>query len=98
MTTLNLFGVMTGLPEYDERANINNVNINDVITYKVKGYWIFSVVLGTTPSMIKVIDLICENTFNGVNLYINNKQNNITKCSLGPKRRIFKVKNVIRVI
>jgi len=35
---------MVGLPKYGERASINNVNINDVITYKVKGYYIFSVV------------------------------------------------------
>ena len=63
--------IMTGLPEYGGRANIDNVNINDVITYNVKGYWIFSVVIGTTPTMIQVVDLFCENTINGVNLYIN---------------------------
>jgi len=42
MTTANKFGVMTGLPEYGERANIVNVNIDDIITYRVKGYWVFS--------------------------------------------------------
>lgn len=96
MTTINRFALMTGLPEYGERANINNVNINDVITYRVKGYWVFSVVLGTTPTMIKVVDLISENTNYGVNLYINNKQNTITKCSLNPARSIFKVRNINR--
>jgi len=94
MTTVNRFALMTGLPEYGERANINNVNINDVITYRVKGYWVFSVVLGTTPTMIKVVDLICENTNNGVILYINNEQNITTKCLLSPTRRIFKVRNI----
>jgi len=94
MTTINRFALMTGLPEYGLRVNINNVNINDIITYRVKGYWIFSVVLGTTPTMIKVVDLICENTNNGINLYINNEQNATTKCLLKPTRKIFKVRNV----
>jgi len=97
MTTANKFAVMNGLPEYGERANIVNVNIDDVITYRVKGYWVFSVVLGTTPTMIKVVDLICENTINGVNLYINYKQNLTTKCLLNPSRRIFKVRNINRL-
>jgi len=86
--------IMTGLPQYGGRANIDNVNINDVITYSVKGYWIFSVVIGTTPSMIKVVDLFCENTINGVNLYINKIQNSTTKCLLSPSRRLFKVRNI----
>jgi hypothetical protein len=97
MTTNTRFAVMTGSPVYGERANINNVNIGDVISYKVKGYWVFSVVLGTTPTMIKVVDLICENTLNGVNLYINNQQNITTKCLLKPTRRIFKIRNIDRV-
>ena len=97
MTNANKFAVMTGLPEYGERANIDNVNVNDVITYRVKGYWIFSVVLGTTPTMIKVIDLCCENAIDGVNLYINRKQNSTTKCLLKPSRRIFKIRNINRL-
>jgi hypothetical protein len=97
MTNANKFAIMTGLPEYDERANIVNVNMGDVITYRVKGLWIFSVVIGTTPTMIKVIDLFCENTIDGVILYINRKQNSTTKCLLKPSRRIFKVKNINRL-
>ena len=97
MTTFNRFAVMTGLPEYGERANIINVNINDVITYKVKGCWVFSLVFGTTPTMIKVVDLFCENTIDGVNLYINSKLNSTTKGLLQPSRRIFKVVNVNRL-
>ena len=97
MTNANKFGVMTGLPEYGERANIVNVNINDVITYKVDGKMIFSVVIGTTTTMIQVVDLFCENTIDGVNLYINRKQNSTTKCLLKPSRRIFKVKNINRL-
>jgi hypothetical protein len=85
---------MTGLPEYGERANIVNVNIDDIITYRVKGYWVFSVVIGTTSTMIQVVDLFCENTIDGVNLYINTTQNSTTKCLLNPSRRIFKVKNI----
>jgi len=97
MTPSNKFAIMTGLPEYGERANIVNVNIDDVITYRVKGYWVFSAVIGTTPTMIQVIDLICENTINGVNLYINRNQNYTTKCLLKPSRRIFKVRNINRL-
>ena len=97
MTTANKFAVMTGLPEYSERANIVNVNLDDVITYRVKGYWVFSVVTGTTTTMIQVVDLFCENTIDGVNLYINRKQNFTTKCLLNPSRRIFKVRNVNRL-
>jgi hypothetical protein len=94
MTTANKFAVMTGLPEYGARANIVNVNIDDVITYRVKGYWVFSAVIGTTPTMIKVIDLCCENAIDVVNLYINRKQNSTTKCLLKPSRRIFKIRNI----
>ncbi len=93
-TTTDKFAVMIGLPEYGERANIVNVNIDDVITYKVKGLWVFSVVIGTTPTMIKVIDLFCENTIYGVNLYINRTKNSTTKCLLNPSRRIFKIRNI----
>ena len=94
MTIANKFAVMNGLPEYGQRANIVNVNIGDVITYRVKGYWVFSAVIGTTSTMIQVIDLFCENTIDGVNLYINRKQNSTTKCLLQPSRRIFKVRNI----
>jgi hypothetical protein len=97
MTTSNKFAIITGLPEYGERANNINVITGDVITYKVKGLWIFSVVVGTTPTMINVFDLICENTDYGINLYINHKKNPTTKCSLGMGRRIFKVRNINRV-
>ena len=97
MTTANKFAVMNGLPEYGERANIVNVNIDDVITYRVKGYWVFSVVIGTTSTMISVVDLFCENTIDGVNLYINRTQNSTTKCLLKPSRRIFKVRNINRL-
>ena len=85
------FAVMSGLPEYGERATINNVSEKDVLTYKVHGFWKFSAVVGTTSTMIKVIDLICENTSDGVNLYINSEKNSTTKCLLKPTRRIFKV-------
>lgn len=97
MTPTNRFGIITGFPEEGERAYINNVNINDVITYKVKGQRVFSVVLGTTTTMIKVVDLICEYTNNGVILYINSQQNVTTKCSLKPTRRLFKIRNVTRL-
>ena len=97
MTTSNKFAIMTGLPKYGERVDIVNVNINDVITYRVKGLWVFSVVIRTTPTMIQVIDLFCENTTDGVNLYINRKQNSTTKCLLKPSRRIFKIRNINRL-
>ena len=92
--TSTRFAWMNGLPEYGERVLISNVRIKDVITYKVKGRWVFSVVSGITPTMIKVVDLICENTNLGVTLYINHEQNTTTKCLLNPTRRIFKIMNV----
>ena len=55
--TTECFAVMNGLPMYNQRAKVGNVIINDIITYRVKGKWIFSVVTGTTPSKIDVIDL-----------------------------------------
>ena len=97
MTTPNKFAVMTGLPEYGERANIDNVNIDDVITYQVNKYWIFSVVIGTTTTMIKVRDLFCENTIDGVNLYIKSTTNSVTHNDVNPKRRVIKVKNINRL-
>ena len=97
MTTANKFALMTGLPEYGDRVNIVNVNIDDVITYRVNGYWVFSVVIGTTPTSIQVNDLFCENTNYGVNLYKSRKQNSTTKCKLTPSRRIFKVLNINRL-
>ncbi len=97
MTISTKIAVMTGIPEYNERVNIFNVNIDDIITYKTKGYWIFSVVIGKTTTMIKVVDLFCENTVDGVNLYINTKQNSTTKCLLNPSRRIFKVRNIKKI-
>ena len=97
MTTTNKFAVIYGLPEYGERVNIVNVNIDDVITYRVKGYWVFSVVIGRTTTMIQVVDLFCENTVNAINLYINKKQNSTTKNLLNSSRRIFKVININRL-
>ena len=91
---MNCFAIIHGLPVYGLRAKINNVNINDVITYKVNGIFIFSVVTGTTPVIFDDPDLICENTPNGINLYINHKQNYITKCLLKESRRMIKIKNV----
>ena len=91
---------MTGLPEYDkqrDRAKRHNVNVGNVITYKVKGKWILSVVKGTTTTAIQVDDLFCENTIDGVNLYRNMNQNVTTKGLIGVRRSIFKVRNIIRL-
>jgi hypothetical protein len=97
MTTSKKFAVMPGLPEHGERANIINVNLDDVLTYIVQEKWVYSVVIGTTDAAIKVVDLFCENTIDGVNLYINRKKNSTTKCLLKPSRRIFKVRNINRL-
>lgn len=88
---MNCFAVIHGLHVYGLRAKINNVNINDVITYKVNGIFIFSLVIGTTAVIFDDTDLICENTQNGINLYINHKQNYITKCLLKESRRMIKI-------
>lgn len=96
MTTSTRFAWMNRLPEYGERVILSNVRINDVITYKVKDRWVFSLVSGTTPTMIKVVDLICENTNVGISLYINHEQNTTTKGLLKPTRKIFKIRNVTR--
>ena len=97
MTTANKFAVITGLPEHGERVNIVNVNLDDVITYRVNGYRVYSVVIGTTTTMIQVRDLFCEITIDGINLYIDRKKNSTTKCLLKPSRRIFKVRNINRL-
>ena len=98
MTTA--FAVITGLPEYNkkrDRANLFNVNLGDVITYKTNGLMIFSVVKGTTTTAIQVDDLICENTIDGVYLYRNMKQNITTKGLLTSSRKMFKVRNIHRL-
>jgi hypothetical protein len=70
MFTKNYFAVMKGNPLYGERVKINNVSINDIISYKVKGNMIYSVVTGTTSTMIKVEDLLAENINDSLNFYI----------------------------
>jgi hypothetical protein len=85
---------MNGLPVYNGRAKVGNVIINDIITYRVKGEWIFSVVTGTTPSTIKVIDLESEITADSVRFYCKNVKNRTTDCALIDTRRIFKVGNI----
>ena len=93
-STIKCFAVIDGSPVYGERAKINNVKINDIISYMVKGYLTYSVVTGTTSTMIKVQDLLCENTEYGINLYINSQQNSTTKCLLKETRKILKIKNI----
>lgn len=93
-TTTECFAVMNGLPVYNGRAKVDNVIINDIITYKVKGVWIFSVVTGTTPSSIKVIDLDSEITADSVRFYCKNAKNPTTDNAVVDSRRIFKVDNI----
>ncbi len=93
--TAKCFAIMNGLPMYNQRAKVGNVIINDIITYRVKGKWIFSVVTGTTPSSIKVIDLNCEITADSVRFYRKNDvKNPTTDCARTDDRRIFKVGNI----
>jgi hypothetical protein len=94
-STTNPLAVMNGSPVYGERAKIINVQMNDIITYRVGGNWIFSVVTGTTSTMIKVIDLNYEITNQGIYLRLNPEQNSTTKCLLNESRRIFKVRNIL---
>jgi|LauGreDrversion4_2_1035121.scaffolds.fasta_scaffold30747_4 hypothetical protein len=93
-TTTKCFAVMNGLPVYNGRAKVSNVIVNDIITYRVKGKWIFSVVTGTTPSSIKVIDLSCEITDDSVRFYCKNVKNRTTDNAVVDSRRIFKVGNI----
>lgn len=92
--TTECFAVMNGLPVYNGRAKVGNVIINDIITYRVDGEWIFSVVTGTTPSKIDVIDLDSEITADSVRFYCKNVTNRTTKGKLKDTRRIFKVGNI----
>jgi hypothetical protein len=87
---------MNGLPvkSYD-RATSQNVNINDIITYKVFGKWIYSVVTGITPSSIKISDLICEITDTCIYMSINPEINPTTKGSVQNGREMYKVTNII---
>jgi len=94
-TTTKCFAVMNGLPVYNGRAKVDNVIINDIITYRVGGKWIFSVVTGTTPSAISVDDLNSEITADSVRFYCKkNVKNPITKGKLTDDRSIFKVANI----
>ena len=96
--TTKCFAIMDGLPMYNQRAKVGNVIINDIITYRVKGKWIFSVVTGTTPVTIKVSDLNCEITADSVRFYRKNDvKNPTTKCGLTDDRCIFKVGNITYV-
>lgn len=92
--TTPCFGIMSGLPEYGDRVNRNNVSVGDVISYKVRGRWILSKVVGITGVMINVVDLFCELTTYGIYLYENPEINTVTKNQLSPKREIYKVINV----
>ena len=91
---MRCFAEMDGLPIYGDRAKIHNVIVDDIITYRVKGRWVFSVVTGTTPTMIKVTDLNCENTQHSVKLYIKPEKSSTTFGLLNDTRRIFKVQNI----
>ena len=93
-TTTKCFAVMNGLPVYNGRAKVGNVIINDIITYRVKDKWIFSVVTGTTPATIKVSDLGSEITADSVRFYRKNMTNCTTNDKLTDDRRIFKVGNI----
>ena len=93
-TTTECFAVMNGLPMYNQRAKVGNVIINDIITYRVGGKWIFSVVTGSTPSSINVNDLNCEITADSVRFYRKNMTNCTTNNKLTDDRRIFKVGNI----
>ena len=90
----NVFAVINGMPDYGERANVNNVSINDIITCKVNGLQIFCKVDGTTLRTIKVTDLRCEINNNKIDLYPINIQNRTTAGALKDTRRIFKVTNI----
>jgi len=80
---MKLLAIINGYPLYDnERINLDNVNINNIIIYKINRYQNYSVVIETT--MIKVLDLIYENTNTSINFYINNKINEIRKNFISP--------------
>ncbi len=89
------FAIMNGMPEYSGRAKVTNVNVGDILHYKVKGRMIFSSVIGTTPKTIKVVDLFCEIGEGGViQLYETNVKNSTTDCALKDTRKLNKVVNV----
>ena len=93
-----MYGVMTELnPVYGERVKIDNVFINDVIIYKVKGIDVYSVVTGKTATMLKVFDLIVNDAVIWKIMYENIEINPTTKCYLSLNRKIYKVANVLRL-
>jgi hypothetical protein len=94
-TPTNWFAIMNGLPVKSiERANSQNVNINDIITYKVFGKWIYSVVTGIAPSSMSVSDIICEITEDCIYLSINPDKNPTTKGCVQNGREMYKVTNI----
>ena len=93
-SSLNYFAQILGLPKHEYRAKIENVKVNDIITCKVDGKWIFCKVDGTTPTMIKVSDLQSDIENNAICLYLIQNKNPITNGLLNENRRIFFVENV----
>ena len=92
---MNYFAKINGLPEYGDRVNIFNININGIITLKVKNIPIFCKVIGTTPTMIKVIDLDIAVTNECIKFKLKNSINITTKGYLTFTRKIYKLNNVI---
>jgi hypothetical protein len=94
-TSINSFAIINGLPiKSSERAYSHNININDIITYKVFGKWIYSVVTGIVPSSMSVSDLICEITENCIYMSINPDKNPTTKGYVQNGREMYKVTNI----
>ena len=91
------FAIMKGFtPIYGERATINNVKINDIIIYYLKKSMTFSVVIGKTPTTIKVCELNCVYNFRmrGAYFYKIDKNDSTTYKTLNPTRKILKLTNV----
>ncbi len=91
------FAIMKGFtPIYGERITINNVKINDIIIYYIKKSMTFSVVIGKTPTTIKVCELNCVYNFRmrGAYFYKIDKDNSTTHNTLNLTRTILKLTNV----
>jgi hypothetical protein len=91
------FAIMKGFtPIYGERTTINNVKINDIIIYYIKKSMTFSVVIGKTPTTIKVCELNCVYNFRmrGAYFYKIDKDNSTTHNTLNLTRTILKLTNV----
>lgn len=83
------------LPIYNERVTYENVNNDDIITFKLNNKRCFSIVIGKTPTSIKVKNLYIFVESDKIIFEISDIIDEITKNRLSFSREIYKLANII---